>query len=213
MISSSNFSIDVFHNAQLINSSATKGNTLRKIHLEDAMNSVSIPGQVLEFGVHTGDTVNKIAEYFNNDTIWGFDSFEGLPESWQMSLSDNAHPKGRFAVETLPAVRENVKLVKGWFNEVLPNWIKENAGPIKFLHMDADIYSSTKEVLTMLNSQIVPNTIIVFDEMYSWKNPEKYKFWDQGEYKALKEWMSENNREFVPLFRNQYMQCSIKITR
>jgi hypothetical protein len=110
-------------------------------------------------------------------------------------------------------LEENVKLVKGWFNEVLPNWITENAGPIKFLHMDADIYSSTKEVLTMLNSQIVPNTIIVFDEMYSWKNPEKYKFWDRGEYKALKEWMSENNREFAPLFRNQYMQCSIKITR
>ena len=36
----------------------------------------------LEFGVASGRTINYIST-FTNDTVYGFDSFEGLPEKWR----------------------------------------------------------------------------------------------------------------------------------
>jgi hypothetical protein len=36
----------------------------------------------LEFGVATGTTINYISR-FTNDKVYGFDSFEGLPENWR----------------------------------------------------------------------------------------------------------------------------------
>ena len=212
MINKNNYSINVFHNTPVVECESIKGNTNRKTHLAKAMEYVDVDGQVLEFGVHTANTINRIALYFDTDTVWGFDSFEGLPEDWNMSKHDIS-PKGFFSVDALPVVNDNVKLVKGWFNETLPQWIKENPTPIKFLHLDADLYSSTKEVLTLLDSQIVPGTVIVFDEMYHWKYPHKYTYWEQGEYRALKEWITENNREFVSLVRSKYMQVTVRITK
>jgi len=212
MINRHNYSINVFHNTPVVDCDSIKGNTNRKIHLDVAMSYANIEGQVLEFGVHTANTINRIASYFNSDIVWGFDSFEGLPEDWNMSSKDIS-PRGYFAVDELPSVNENVKLIKGWFSETVPLWITENPATIKFLHLDADLYSSTKQVLSLLNSQIVPGTIIVFDEMYHWKYPRKYTFWEQGEYRALKEWITENDREFVSLIRSKYMQVTIKVTK
>lgn len=39
-------------------------------------------GLYLEFGVFQGTTINYIAQQKENETIYGFDSFEGLPEDW-----------------------------------------------------------------------------------------------------------------------------------
>jgi hypothetical protein len=36
----------------------------------------------LEFGVASGRTINYISN-FTNDKVYGFDSFEGLPEKWR----------------------------------------------------------------------------------------------------------------------------------
>lgn len=38
---------------------------------------------VLEFGVAGGYTLNLIGSFFPDVTVWGFDSFEGLPQSWR----------------------------------------------------------------------------------------------------------------------------------
>jgi hypothetical protein len=35
-----------------------------------------------EFGVASGNTINYIST-FTNDKVYGFDSFEGLPEKWR----------------------------------------------------------------------------------------------------------------------------------
>jgi hypothetical protein len=73
-----------------------------------------VPGHLLEFGVFKGATINFIAKRFPERKIWGFDSFEGLPEEWSGNASMfNAGGK-------LPSVRSNVSLVRGWFNESLP---------------------------------------------------------------------------------------------
>ena len=69
---------------------------------------------VCEFGVFMGASINHIAKLAAGP-VFGFDSFEGLPERWL-----DGQVEGTFAVPKLPGVRENVTLIKGWFNETLP---------------------------------------------------------------------------------------------
>jgi hypothetical protein len=120
-------------------------------------------GLVCEFGVATGKTINHIASLLPQMTIYGFDSFEGLPERWQAH-----YPKGSFKMEQLPKVRANVRLKKGWFSETLPDFLQEHAGAGLFLHIDCDLYSSTVEVFEHLEPRISAGTIIVFDEYFNY---------------------------------------------
>lgn len=215
MINKNNFSIDVFCNAPLASDEPFYDFGFeRDIHLTAALNETHIKGTALEFGVYRGHTINIIANRLADDKIWGFDSFEGLPEDWFMR-SDETVPKwhkGMFSMDAMPWVNKNVTLVKGWFDESIPKWLETNSTePIKFLHIDCDLYSSAATVLSKLNSLIVPGTVIVFDEMYNWRHPSSFDLWHQCEYRALKEWIETYNRSFVPLYRNQYMQCSLKV--
>ena len=50
--------------------------------LSYALEQVQTSGLYLEFGVRTGTTVNHIADHATGQEIFGFDSFEGLPENW-----------------------------------------------------------------------------------------------------------------------------------
>jgi len=87
-------------------------------HLRAAIDCVEKEGLFMEFGVFKGSTVNYIADQINGQ-IFGFDSFEGLPEDWRESFE-----KGTFKVDMLPRVRQNVTLIKGWFNESLPVFLR-----------------------------------------------------------------------------------------
>ena len=74
----------------------------------------------LEFGVASGNTINYISQ-FTDDKVYGFDSFEGLPEKWR-----DGFDKGAFSQNgTLPKVNQNVELIKGWFNETLLPFIQK----------------------------------------------------------------------------------------
>ena len=53
-------------------------------------------GLYCEFGVHSGSTINHIAEQVNGP-VYGFDSFEGLPEDWRPGVE-----KGNFRMDALP---------------------------------------------------------------------------------------------------------------
>lgn len=133
---------------------------------------------ICEFGVYSGTTINHIAAHTTHN-VYGFDSFEGLPERWRDGFG-----KGSFEVRRLPKVRKNVRLIKGWFNETLPNFVQQHAGPVSFLHIDCDLYSSTKTVFEVLGDRILPGCVIVFDEYFN------YPGWELGEYKAFQEFVS-----------------------
>jgi predicted O-methyltransferase YrrM len=123
-----------------------------------------IPGLILEFGVFTGKSINTIAAHRGAVPVYGFDSFEGLPGDWRPGFG-----KGMFDVKgQLPPVAANVELVKGWFDETLPPFLETHPGPVSFLHVDCDMYSSTKVVLQNLAPRIVPGTVIVFDELVNY---------------------------------------------
>ena len=137
----------------------------------------------LEFGVYTGNTINYISKFTNNK-VYGFDSFEGLPEKWRDGFN-----KGTFNLNgTLPRVNSNVELVKGWFNETLENFIKIQNKKVSFIHIDADLYSSTKYILTVLKDYIDKDCIIIFDELVNYPGFDG----DTGELKAFYEFITEN---------------------
>jgi len=180
----------------------------------ECMAIVPPKGQLLEFGVCMGYSINSMSKMVAPRLFHGFDSFEGLPEDWVMEVgAPMTHPKGCMAVSALPVVEPNVTLYKGWFNETLPGWLGSYPGDIAFVHLDADLYSSTIYVLKELNSRLVPGSIILFDELSDWVTGTgtRYPNWEEHEWKALKEWMIQYNRKISLLFRSNCYQAAIRI--
>jgi len=158
---------EFFSNPKLVGTNTTT--------IQIAIDAAKLDGLNLEFGVYNGKSIRRIALLVNQE-IHGFDSFEGLPESW------NDEPKGSYSAEGyLPEVPKNVVLHKGWFNETLPVFISKFNAPVRFLHIDCDLYSSTKTILDLLAPKIITGTVIVFDEFIG------YKSWDKYEFKAFNE--------------------------
>ena len=141
---------------------------------------ISIDGLLAEFGVFEGDSLRLFASLTDKE-IHGFDSFEGLPEAWTGHSLDKSY----FAVDKLKAFPKNVTLHKGWFSDSLPGFLENHKDEIfAFMHIDCDLYSSTKEILMRCSKKIVPGTIILFDEYINYPN------WENHEYKAFKEFMN-----------------------
>ena len=142
-----------------------------QIGLDAALND----GLVLEFGVRFGTSIRQMAA-IAAQTVHGFDSFEGIPETW------NREPKGAYSTKGfIPTVPQNTALYKGWFDETLPKFLEEHDSPVRFINIDCDIYSSTKTVLQLLATRITPGTVIVFDEYLG------NETWREDEFKAFQE--------------------------
>jgi hypothetical protein len=152
-------------------------------------------GLFLEFGVYKGDSINRLAGLTPNRSWFGFDSFTGLPEAWTPGAR-----KGAFDVKgTLPPVRKNVTLIRGFFEKSLPSFVAQHQNEqVAFLHIDCDLYSATRTVLNMLGNMLRPGCIIVFDEYFN------YPDWKNGEYKAFAEYIAKSGRsfEYVAYVRN-----------
>jgi hypothetical protein len=117
----------------------------------------------LEFGVYQGASLrywvaknaNPVSEFH------GFDSFEGLPETF-----DARYPAGAFdqGGRTPDIKDDRVRFHVGWFENTLPQFVMP-AGKRLVVTLDADLYSATKFVLSELDEFIVPGTVIYFDEL------------------------------------------------
>jgi len=177
--------------------------------LDYALLQTTVPGHYLEFGVFTGGTIRYIAAQLrrggrSDASIHGFDSFEGLPGAWSgFSLGQAAFSRGG----RMPRVPSNVRLHKGWFNDTIPKWRDTVAGPIAFIHVDCDIYSSTVEVLDGVHSRLQPGTVIVFDEYFNYPN------WERHEFKAWHEFVQARGVSYEYLaFARQQVALRIRTT-
>jgi len=65
-----------------------------------------------------------------------------------------------------------------------------NEGPVAFLHLDADLYSSTKTVLDLIGPRLVTGSVVLFDEYFS--NPG----WQDGEHRAWLEYVDTTGLTF-----------------
>jgi hypothetical protein len=152
--------------------------------LEFALNLVKVDGFYAEFGVYKGESLSFTATRIDK-VVYGFDSFEGLPDDWFLGVG-----KGYFSLNgqlpELKASQQNYRLVKGWFNETLPTFTDQISEPAAFLHIDCDLYESTKAIFEGLQGRIVPGTVILFDEYFN------YPGWENHEFKAFKEFCDAN---------------------
>jgi hypothetical protein len=133
-------------------------------------------GLALEFGVFKGTTINHVARQAPDRHFFGFDSFTGLPDHWAGSRYkaldfDRGGKK--------PKVPGNVTLVEGWFDKTLPGFLERERGPIGFIHIDCDIYASTRTALELTVPRLTPGAVLVFDEFFN------YKGYELHEYKAF----------------------------
>ena len=156
----------------------------RRLLHDAALQARGVKGLVLEFGVAGGQSVNYIAGALPDERVHGFDSFEGLPEAWTAT-----YQKGHFA-QNLPEVRDNVELHVGWFDRSLPAFLAKHPGPISYLHVDCDLYSSSATIFGLLEDRIVPGTVIVFDEYFN------YPTWREHEHKAFREFVDRRHVGF-----------------
>jgi len=140
-----------------------------------------IPGLVLEFGVARGYTTKELAALLPTRTLYGFDSFLGLPEKWEAMAE-----AGTFACSIPEDLPKNVELVVGRFQDSLPGWLVQHLGEtVSFVHIDCDLYSSTRYVLTQLAPRFVDGTVLAFDELVD------YSGWENHEARAFSEFLND----------------------
>lgn len=119
----------------------------------------------LEFGVWHGESMRLWSSVLSNpaSALHGFDSFEGLPEDW-----DEVHPAGTFDLGGhIPTFSDpRITLHSGWFSDTLPAFQAPAGFDHTVIHLDADLYSSTKCVLDWLVTQPIfrPGLTLIFDE-------------------------------------------------
>ena len=163
----------------------------------------NIEGDFLEFGVYRGSSfiefIKLFERYLKNETIkyYAFDTFEGLPfgEGAKWKTNDFLVSKKDFKNCLIKngVDLNKTKIVKGNYLDVLSNELKKNYTLEKasVIHIDCDLYLSTKAVLDFIDSLLVPGSIIIFDEyeMGAWKaeKGEKQAFKEFKEYKNFEE--------------------------
>lgn len=146
--------------------------TLRYAHAQ-----APAAGAVIELGVRRGTTLRFLAS-LSPAPAYGFDTFEGLPEAW------GAQPAGLYTTGgELPEVPDHVTLVRGAFADTLPHFAAQLSEPLRLVHVDCDLYQSTRDALTALAPHLAPGTVIVFDEYLcnpGWQDEERRAFAELG---------------------------------
>lgn len=174
-----------------------------------ANSTITMPILYLEFGVYKGESIKYWVEINKHpqSVFYGFDTFSGLPEHWSRLGGDLK--KGTFDVQgQFPQIGDNrVHFQKGLFQDTLPTFTMEQdlfKNRKLFLHLDADLYSSTMYVLCYMNEWIKAGTLIIFDE-----------FTSGDEYMAFENYISSFRREYKVLgvSGESYQQVLIEITK
>ena len=143
---------------------------------------ISEPVSYVEFGVFKGASMRIWSGQLKNEEskLDGFDSFEGLPEVWRMAADEKT-----FDVDgAIPDIDDKrLDFHKGWFEDTLPSFERDftSKGQL-ILHLDADLYSSTKYVMDYLEKHMVSGTILIYDELFD----------REHELKALDEFLAVN---------------------
>jgi len=155
----------------------------------------------LEFGVSKGTSFRWwIGRIKNVDArFYGFDTFTGLPEAW------GSFKKGDMGNGNKPPIIEDNRheFFQGLFQQtLLPFLSKYKSDKRKVIHMDADIYSATLYVLTLITPYLKSGDVIFFDEF----NVPLHEF------KAFTEWSKSFYIEYKVLGGvNNFYQTAIMI--
>jgi len=159
------------------------------------------PIDYLEFGVSKGDSFKWWTARITDPAarFYGFDTFTGLPEDW------GPFKKGDMSSgDSLPEINDNrYQFYQGLFQQtLLPFLVNFDPSRKKVIHMDADLYTATLYVLTLITPYLRPGDVIFFDEFNV----------PQHEFKAFTEWANSFYITYEVLGAvNNYYQIAVKI--
>lgn len=160
-------------------------------------------GDYLEFGVYHGTSLSCMYQAreelgLPGTRLFGFDSFEGLPESAERE-DDGVWMPGQFK-STMALTRESLRrwdvpdeavtLTKGWFSESCTPENRRRLGieEASVIMVDCDLYSSTREALAFCRPLIHSQAVIVFDDY----NASGLADRNMGERRAFDEFLDAN---------------------
>jgi len=154
-----------------------------------------------EFGVARGGSftwwVNNLKN--PNSRFFGYDTFTGLPENW------GKFKAGDFSNGNKPPEISDsrVSFYQGLFQQtLLPFLAKYDNKNRKVIHLDADLYSSTLYIMTIMYPYLKPGDILFFDEFSV----------PMHEYKAFMEWTKSFYVEYEVLGSvNNFFRLAVKI--
>lgn len=176
----------------------------RYLYFKDMVEQVRpVKGDIVECGVSIGHGAllfTLLSDYFDTPrTYYGFDSFEGFPGPVEKDETTPIKGRGFWAnppdtvLKVLrdgrlgeEAIRERIRLVKGWFDETLPRY----EGRIALLHLDCDLFESYRLALDTLYNRVEPGGVIMFDEYGDDRWP--------GATKAIDEFFSDKPETVRP---------------
>ena len=178
----------------------------------DYINYEKIPGDVLEFGVFTGLSLALFAHGHGFDPkgmtrrFAGFDSFEGLPPSaesharWQpadCAVNHGWHPLLPVGARVTPQVTTDLfeacglqppALHIGPFAETVNRVVPSVYPQIALVHVDCDLYESTRDALALAAPAFQDGVMLMFDDWFHYRgHPNK------GQARALSEFLTAHD--------------------
>ena len=173
-------------------------------------NYEAIEGDFVEFGVFGGVSLAMLAKAMSCDPqgmqrkLAGFDSFRGLPEGtenharWKegdCAINHAWHPMIPVGAPITPQVvldlfeaceLEPPVLEVGPFESTIPSTVPTKYERIAILHVDCDLYESTREVLRSTEPALQPGTMVLFDDWFHYRGDPS-----RGEARAFNEFLAE----------------------
>ena len=168
-------------------------------------------GYYLEFGVFNGQSIIETYGILRGtiSRIFGFDSFEGLPALSEIDQAGleltPSFSKGNFKSLPIQTVKDlitasctnlppdSLVLTKGFYEQSLAKFDKkifEGKGDCLVIHIDCDLYSSSKDVFDFIESVVVDGTWILLDDYWFYRGSPKH-----GQRRAFDEFL--RNSKFV----------------
>jgi O-methyltransferase len=175
------------------------------------VNFERVDGDIVECGVFGGMSLAVLARGATFDSkgmtrrVVGIDTFEGLPaseevhERWREGDCAEIHgwhplaaPGELVTVETSRALfaqcgLEPPVLHEGRFDRVLPAIVPVELPAVALLHVDCDLYESTRDVLEGVAPALQDGTMVLFDDWFHYKGHP-----NRGEARAFHEFLASH---------------------
>jgi O-methyltransferase len=155
----------------------------------------NVEGSIAELGVYEGKFARYINEYFPDKKLYLFDTFEGFDNrdvaneaqrNFSSGTQDFSDTSINFVLKQMPFPDKCIP-VKGFFPESA-NGIEDE---FVLVSLDADLYQPIYAGLNFFYPRLVPGGYILVHDF----NNDNYK----GSRKAVEQFCSEQNVNFVPL--------------
>lgn len=168
----------------------------------------SDPGDYYEFGLFRGYTflcAYQACRELNLEKtrFYGFDSFQGLPPVEGIDKGEGEFFEGQFACSKEKVLNNLTKhgmdlsrtvLIEGFYDTILTEELR-SCHPFKRVAValfDCDLYSSTQDALNWLAPFLADDSILLFDDWYSFGDNKEL-----GQQKAFEEFLQKAVRFYA----------------